>query len=83
MEVTIANCRDSSFSIVELKEGRLEVKKNVKFSKNSTKETLSLRLSKFVLQENQTWRRKKRAFQRHDKKVPYFERTSREEISIP
>jgi len=48
MEVTIASCRGSAFSIVELKEGRLEVKKNVKFSKTLTKETLTVSMSKQV-----------------------------------
>ena len=38
LEVTIASCRDSSLSFVEPKRDRPEVKKNVKFSENSTKE---------------------------------------------
>jgi len=42
MEVTIASHRDSSPSFVEMKRDWAEVKKNVKFSKNSTKETMTI-----------------------------------------
>jgi len=42
MVVTIANRRNSSFSVAELKKDRAEFKKNVKFSKNSTKETMTI-----------------------------------------
>jgi len=59
MEVTIVSHRDSSLSFVELKRDRTEVKKNVKFSKRSAKEMMTVtKAEEFVLQENQTWRRK-------------------------
>jgi len=42
MEVTIANRCDSSLSFVEMKRDWAEVKNNVKFSKNSTKDTMTV-----------------------------------------
>ena len=41
MEVTIARHHDSSLSFTETKRDRDEVKNNVRFSKNSTKETMT------------------------------------------
>jgi len=41
MEVTIANNHGNSFSVVESKKDRVKVKKNVKFSKNLTKEVMT------------------------------------------
>jgi len=48
MEVTIASRCDSSFSIAESKRDRVEVKKNFKFSKNSTKETMTVSKTEVV-----------------------------------
>ena len=42
MEVIIDSHHGSSFSIAESKRDQVEVKKNVKFSKNSTKETMTV-----------------------------------------
>jgi len=42
MEVTITSRRDSSLSFAETKRDPAEVKKNVKFSKNSTKEMMTV-----------------------------------------
>jgi len=42
MEVTTASRRSSSLSFVESKRDRAEVKKNNKFSKNSTNETMTV-----------------------------------------
>jgi len=42
MEVTIACHCDSSLRFAEMKRDWAEVKKNVKFSKNSTKETMTV-----------------------------------------
>jgi len=42
MEVTIAYHHDSSFSVAELKKDRAEFKKNVKFSKSSAKEAMTI-----------------------------------------
>jgi len=41
MEVTIASRRDNSLSFAETKRDWAEVMKNVKFPKNSTKETVT------------------------------------------
>jgi len=40
MEVTIANRRCNSFHFTESKKDKVEFKRNVKFSKNSTKEAM-------------------------------------------
>ena len=48
MEVTITSCRDSSLSFAETKRDRAEVKKNVRFSKNLTKETMTVTKAKPV-----------------------------------
>ena len=42
MEVTIANRCDNCFSVVESKKKRDESRKNVKFSKSSTKEAMTI-----------------------------------------
>jgi len=42
MEVTIAYHRNNSFSVAESKKDRAEFKKNVKFSKSSTKEAMTI-----------------------------------------
>jgi len=42
VEVTIASHHGSSFSMAESKRDRVEVKKNVKFFKNSIKETMTI-----------------------------------------
>ena len=48
MEVTIASRRGNSFSIAKSKRDWSEVKKNVKFSKNSTKEMMTVSKAKPV-----------------------------------
>jgi len=47
-KVTIANRRDNSFSVAELKKDRVEFKKNVKFPKSSTKEAMTISKAKLV-----------------------------------
>ena len=42
IKVTIANHRDSFFSVIESKKDRAEFRKNVKFSKSSTKEAMTI-----------------------------------------
>jgi len=42
MEVTIANCHNSSISVAESKNDRPEFKKNAKFSTRSTKEVMAV-----------------------------------------
>jgi len=42
MDVTIASCRGSSPSFAKSKKDRVKVKKNVKFSKNSVNETITV-----------------------------------------
>jgi len=42
MEVTIANHCDTSFSFAESKKDKAKFNKNVKFSKNSAKEAMSI-----------------------------------------
>ena len=42
IKVTIANRRDGSFSVAESKKDRVEFKKNVKFSKSSIKEVMTV-----------------------------------------
>jgi len=42
IEVTIANRHGNSFSFTEPKKDKVEFKKNIKFSKNSTKEVMSI-----------------------------------------
>jgi len=48
MEVTIANRRDSSFSVDESKNDKAEFKKNVKFSTSSTKEAITISKAELV-----------------------------------
>jgi len=48
MEVTIASHNSNYLSFAELKRGRTEVKKNVKFSKNSTKEMMTITKNELV-----------------------------------
>ena len=42
MEVTVANRHGSSFGIAKSEKDRAKVKKNVNFSKNSTKEAMTI-----------------------------------------
>jgi len=42
MEVTIANHRDSSFNAAESKKDNIKFRKNVTFSKSSTKEAMTI-----------------------------------------
>ena len=42
MEVTIANCHDSSFSVAESKKDTVEFRENDKFSASLTKETMNI-----------------------------------------
>jgi len=42
MEVTIVNCRGTSFGVTESKNNRVEFKKNVKFSTSSTKKAMAI-----------------------------------------
>jgi len=48
IEVTIASRHDSSLSFIETKRDRAKVKKNVRFSKNSTKETMTATKAKLI-----------------------------------
>jgi len=45
MEVTIANCCINSFGFTESKKGRVEWKRNMKFSKNSSTKAMSISTS--------------------------------------
>ena len=59
MEVTIANHHGNSFDFVKLKKDKAEFRRNVKFSKNLTKEAMFMSKAKwFRLQESQNWKRK-------------------------
>jgi len=42
MEVTKANCCRTSFGFAELNKDKAELKRNMEFSKNSTKEVISV-----------------------------------------
>ena len=42
VEEMIANCRDNSFSFLESKKDKAKFGRNVYFSKNSTKEAMSI-----------------------------------------
>ena len=59
MEVTIANRHGSSLSLAELKRDRVEVKKNVKCWKNSTKETMTVTKAELVRITGKPTRRRK------------------------
>ena len=48
MEVTIASCRNSSLSFSETKRDCAKVKKNFKFSENSTKEMMTVTKAELV-----------------------------------
>ena len=48
MEVKIANICNNSFGFIELKNDKAEFKRNVKFSKNSTKEVMSISTCEYI-----------------------------------
>jgi len=69
MEVTIASCRGNSFYSTELKTDNIELKKNVKFSKNMTKEAMSTSVSQPVQITGKP--------KLEDKKIPWFKDVTR------
>jgi len=59
VDVTITNRHGSSLNVVKSKNDRVEFKKNVKFSKSSTKVMMTTsKLSQYGLREDQTRKRK-------------------------
>jgi len=48
IEVTIANCWDNSFNFIESNQDKAECKRNVYFSKNSTKDAMSISKAELV-----------------------------------
>jgi len=71
-------------SFAETKRDRAEVKKNVRYSKSSTKETMTVTKADpvSITRKTKLGGEKRHALQRQDEKVPYFEGTSREEIFV-
>jgi len=78
MEVTIANCHDNSFNFAESKKECAEFKRNVEFSKNLTKEAMSI----FKLEPIWITKRPKLEKKRKGQEASYAKKSPREEISI-
>jgi len=85
VEVTIANCCGSSFSIAESKKGRAEVKKNTKFFKNLTKETMIISIAELVhiIGKPNSEEKRSMSFEDTIRRGPTLKELQREEISIP
>jgi len=83
MKVTIANHRNS-LSFVELKKDKVEFKRNIEFSNNSTKEAMSIFKVELVriMGEAKTGRENECFFQGCDKKASRTKRALGEEIFI-
>jgi len=84
MEVTIANCRDNSFGFVKLKMDTVEFKRNVEFSKNSTKEAMFISKAEPIqITRRPKLEEKMSAPFRCDREASHAKRTLREEVLIP
>jgi len=84
MEVTIASYRGSSLSFAESKKDEAKVKKNVKFCKTSPNETMTTtKAEQFVLQENQTRRKRSMPFKDTMRRHPTLKELQGKKYSFP
>ena len=85
MEVTIANFCGTSFGFAKSQKDKAEFKRNVEFSKNFTKEAMSVfdvkvvRITRNLRREE----KKERDFQGYDKEASHTKKAPGGKISIP